>query len=268
MNDAGRDRPGYAKRVLLDLVGSAWVLVPTAAGFTAIMADWAGGGGAGWGAWLGVTGLLVGAGALATRWLTGADRIAERVAAEELEREAAARRARLQNLDRRLKADDDRTTNQALAGLVDLERRLEALTRPAKGKPSAPPELVSKARELIESSLHSLERAADLHEMRSRVITDEARQRIETARLDVIDEVVASITQIIRTLDGLHTLGLDRNRPEGELARMRRELDQSLEVARRVERRMVDLEHRLDGPSQTWEDDGRDAASAGGPSAS
>ena len=40
-----------------------------------------------------------------------------------------------------------------------------------------------------------------------------------------IDEVVASISQIIRTLDGLHTLGLDRNRPEGELARMRRELD-------------------------------------------
>ncbi|MEM1445333.1 MAG: hypothetical protein AAGF84_04710 [Planctomycetota bacterium] len=245
----------YHRRVLLDLFNSGWVLLPSAVGVTSILADWAATGSVtGWGTWLGLTGLLVGAGAMATRWLTGADRIAAKIVEEERQAHADARQRRLAALRHRLLADQDETTNSALVGLIHLEKQLEALlAQPQPGRQAPAPELVGKVRELIDTSLSSLERAAELHEVRARVMTSEAREKVEASRQDVIREVVSSVSQIARAIDGMQTLHLHRNTPAAELSRMRRELDESLDVARRVEQRMTDLEHRLDGHPQGWE---------------
>ena len=111
----------------------------------------------------------------------------------------------------------------------------------------------SKIRELLRSSLHSLERSAELYETKQRVVTQEARQQVRGARESLLNEVSASVDQIIQTLDGLYIRVLSRDKPATDLSRMRQELDTSLEVARRVEERVASLEYDLKGPSQDWD---------------
>ena len=248
-----RNPRNYGKRMFLGLVGSPWVLFPAAAGLTAILADWGATGRLGVLAFAGLTGVAVGAGALVTRWLTRSGRLAELAQAEfEAERQREHDQ-RFAELDRRLGRDGDDRTNQTLAALRELEKRLVELETHEDRNRQPPVEVSAKIRELLRSSVHSLDRSAELYETKRNLVTDEARQRVRETREALLDEVDASVDQIIRTLDGLYTLGLDREKPAAHLARVRRELDTSLDVARRVEERVADLESDLAGPSQTWE---------------
>ncbi|MEM9417634.1 MAG: hypothetical protein AAGA25_01095 [Planctomycetota bacterium] len=244
----------YGKRMFLSLVGSPWVLFPSAAGFTAIMTDWAVTGDLGGLAFAGLAGLAVGAGTLVTRWLTRSDQLAELAVAEAEAEQKREHELRFKRLDQRLRADGDERTNEALEVLRELEKRLIELETHEDRNRQPPVEVGSIIRELIRSSVKSLERSAELFETQKQVVTEEARHRVQEARKELMAEVEASIDQIIRTLDGLYTLGLDRQNPAEELARMRQELDTSLNVARRVEERVADLETNLRSPSQSWEE--------------
>ena len=240
------DPTSFRNRVLLDLVGSPWVLLPTAAGMSGLMMDWAFAGGAGPLTFAGLAGLAVGAGALISRWLTAGDALTAKAVADLEAHELQQRQARLDALDRRLAADGDDRTNRALAGLRELERRVSDLESHDDPARRPPPEIAGQIRELLHTSITSLERSAELHETLHLVVTPDARRRVADTRNALLGEVEASVDQIVTTLDGLYTLGLDREKPEARLARMRRELDASLDVARNVERRLAELETSLD----------------------
>ena len=238
-----RDDSNYGKRLALDLFGSGWVMFPIAAGLTSLMAGWAvQSSGPGF-VVAAAAGIGIGLGALATRWFTGADRMADRAQAEfEREREAQHKQ-RLKTLDHRLYRDGEARTNQALGGLRELDRRYRALANDPERRP--PPEVDSRLNELLELSVRGLERMADLHDTRQDLVTDQAKQQVHDARAKLLDEVERGVDAIVRTLDGLYTLNLNHQRPAQEIAELRDALDTSLVVARRVEDRMAELERDI-----------------------
>jgi hypothetical protein len=67
-----------------------------------------------------------------------------------------------------------------------------------------------------------------------------ARQPILDQRERIVAEVQASIKQLSDTLVAIQSLGAGE-RADGQLARLRDELDQSLAVAKTVEKRVSDL---------------------------
>ena len=237
------DDSNFGKRLALDLLGSGWVMFPFAAGVTSLLAGWAvRADGPGF-VMAGIAGVAMGVGALATRWFTGADRMADRAQAEfERERDAAHKK-RLKTLDHRLYRDGEARTNQALGGLRELDRRFRALQEDPERRP--PPEVDSRMHELLELSVRGLERMADLHDTRQDLVTDEAKQKVHDARAKLLNEVEQGVDAVVRTLDGLYTLKLNHERPAAEIAELRDALDTSLVVARRVEDRMAELERDI-----------------------
>ena len=247
------DRADILKRVALDAVGSGWVVLPALAGATAFVATGIGMVDTPLSAaamvMAGAAGLLVGAGSAVTRWLTGAERVATRMMAEEKAFAAAERRARIAALNERLRKDGALWTNRALAGLLDLEQRVEA-AEAAGG--TGVPEVTDRMRELVTASIRSLERSATLHEAGQRLVTAEARAELAAERQKLLAEVQASINRVVTTLDRLAVMtargeagtGADTE-PAAELQRLRNDLDASLDVARRVGDRMAEVTEQV-----------------------
>ena len=231
--------------MLLDLIASPWVVLPTAAGLTALLVAWGANLGGAVLSFLGVASLLAGAGALVTRWVVGHDAIAKR-AFEEIQDEAERhRREALDTLSARLEGDNDPRTGQCLGALRELDQRLSALLDSGAGGRRAPDEIAALARKLMRSSIMSLERSLQLWQTAHNMVTEQARKPILESREQLLDEVNQSITQLAQVLDQVQTLGLDSD-PGRQLAAVRRELDESLSVAKRVEERIHSLEKDLD----------------------
>lgn len=239
------DRSGFKKKVLLDLVNSTWVLLPVALGASLLLGAWAVEGATNLLGFLGVSSLLAGVGVLATRWVTGHDKIARKVF-EEMQTQAVQQEEQvLEDLHGRLEQDNDPRTGESLRMLRDLSRRIKAMKESGAGH-RPPVEIATKVEKLVQSCIMSLERSLTLWETAQGMMTDEARQSVLKRREQILEEVKISIDYLARTLDGVQALGLDQ-RQDRKLASIRRELDESLDVARRVEERLQSLEADLEG---------------------
>jgi hypothetical protein len=76
--------------------------------------------------------------------------------------------------------------------------------------------------------------------------TKEARDAALGQRERLVEEIRQSVVQLARTIDGVRSLTVQKEH-EHDLSRIRQELDESLDVARRVEERMQSLEVELGG---------------------
>ncbi len=74
--------------------------------------------------------------------------------------------------------------------------------------------------------------------------TKDGRNSTLDARERLLEEVAQSIRQMAQTIDGVLAMGL-QEQSAADLARIRQELDESLNVARRVEERMHSIEQEL-----------------------
>jgi hypothetical protein len=238
------DGSSFRKQVLLDLAMSPFVLLPAAAGMTMLLGSWAVGAATELLAFAGVAGLLAGLGALVTRWITSRDKIAKRVFARNQAARAADKERSLDDLAAQLERDEDPWTGQALATLRGLADRFRDLLDPAKTARTPPVEIAGTVQRLLDYSVESLKGSYRLWETAQKVLTAEARRDVLDKREKLLIEVDHSITQIAKAIDDLHTLGLDTG-PASDLAQMRQELQENLDVARKVERRMHELESEL-----------------------
>ena len=239
------DGSSFRKQVLLDLAMSPFVLLPAALGLTLLLVSWAVGAATQLLAFAGVMSLLTGAGALVTRWIISRDKIAKRVFLRAHEQMAAQKERELDELAAQLEKDEDPWTGQALKTLRVLADRFRDLMDPSKTPRTPPVEIAGTVQRLLDSSYQSLKGSYKLWETSQKVLTEAARREVLEKREKVLVEVDKSITQIAKTIDGLHTLGLDTTTPGADLASMRQELEENLNVARRVERRMNELETEL-----------------------
>ena len=241
------DPSSFRKKVILNLLGSPWTVVPAAGGLTLLLASWAVGSGVALLQVLGVTALLTSIGSLCTRWIFQSDRITREVfEAMQAEAERKAEQE-LDNLDHRLRQDRDPRPEACLAELRDLYDAFKKNTElPKNIGHEAALEITNKVEKLFKSCILSLERTHELwltaREMKSR----QARDSLCEDRERIVQEIQASTQQLARTLDVVHTLAANQGQ-DGQLAQIRQELNQSLEVARRVEQRMQSMEAELGG---------------------
>jgi len=240
------DRSSFRNQVLLDLVMSPFVLLPAALGITLLLASWAVGTAAHVLAFAGVTSLLAGFGALLTRWINK-DQIAERVFERAQSQLDDQKQRALDDLAAKLDRDDDPWTGQALQTLRDLAERCRVLMEPDKSRRPPPVEIIGTVQRLLDSALESLKGSYKLWETAQKLLTEDAKRDVLDRREKLLIEVDHSIGQIAKAIDDLHTLSIEPD-PARDLVAMRHELQENLEVARRVEERMHELESELNPP--------------------
>jgi hypothetical protein len=185
-------------------------------------------------------------GILLTRLLMGSENIARDIL-EEMEKEAITERERaLDSLDQRLSADGDSRTEKSL-------RDLRALARAFQDDQSWLSTLNTKStfdilagvEQLFSRCVLSLEKSLKLWYTAREMTTDKARQPILDQRERIITDVAESIHQLGRILAGIQRIGVHEGEENSELARIRQELDQSLQVAEIVEQRMQSIDREL-----------------------
>ncbi|MEM6733625.1 MAG: HU family DNA-binding protein [Myxococcota bacterium] len=181
---------------------------------------------------------LVGFGTFATKLLSG-DESRAREALNELEQEVEDERQRdLDALAQRLARDSDPRDERLLQ---DLRKLAEEFKRddfwPDDLSSASTFDLMSGVETLFAGCVDSLERQVRLVEIAGNMSTQEARAPLVAERERILDDVGQCITQLGKMYSSIQGLR-GRGRENAELARVRGELDLSLEVAARVQERM------------------------------
>ncbi|MBT8341671.1 MAG: hypothetical protein HKP58_02920 [Desulfatitalea sp.] len=242
------DESRWKRRYLFKLLAHPVCLVPFLVGLTDVMALWTFDISSGAALFAGIAALLFSAGFFLTRLTTGDPTLVRQVT-QRLQAEAVAEREKhLDDLDRRLtEADRDPRPEKCLRDLRALAKAFEqghAWDGALGGRPTV--DILAGVDKLFRQSVLSLEKTLDLGYAAQQLATEAARTPLQQQRERLIDEVAKSIHQLGKVLAGIQSLESGTEHQEGELAAIRQELDQSLEVARRVKKRIASLDEDID----------------------
>jgi hypothetical protein len=242
------DNSRLYRRVFSKLLWSPWTVTPAALGggaltFGAATGNW-------WWMFLGFSGFLTACGTLATNWILRGDSIA-RQAVEELQNETLKQReAKLNDLDRRLRKDKDPTDERIFQQLREYYQAFkDAVQGASLTDRRISFEVTSKVEDLFRACVNSLERSLELKQAAAQMATQQGRRATQAQREQLLEEVAQSVQHMAAIVDDIHALRLEQNTQN--LARLRQELDESIDVARRVEDRMRSLEAELGGRIST-----------------
>jgi len=230
------------RKVFLRLLGHPAVVMPFVLGVTGCTAAWA----LDWPSALGwfamVAGALTSAGAYFTRLILDNGKTASAVVTEMEQHAQQANKAALDDLDRRLvEADNDARPESALRDLRALVRAMDDYAGKTDGLHApAVVDVRSRVQQIFDSSVRSLEQTLQLGATAKQLRMAEARKPLLEQREKIIADIQAGVTQLGATVAALQRLGTGAQSTR-ELARLRDELDQSLEIASRVEERLNTL---------------------------
>jgi hypothetical protein len=235
----------------MNVIRSPWVAVPAVVGAGATgLAALVGGLGYpnGMLSFVGISGLLFGAGMAATRLLFYPESVVASVCEDSVKDELSEHEAYLRELEERLRADQDDRTGRCLQRLRNLQRRVHKRGL-LDGRVNSPmlPEIRPKVEQLYRSCVRSLEKSLEFWQAAMEMATQEARQEMLDRREQLLAEIEGGIRHLAATVDHLRAKQISRHDGERELAQVRRELEMGLEVARRVEQRIDELEGGIVG---------------------
>ncbi len=239
------DKTKLKNKILMSHLTSLWTLVPFLVGTTLIMAAVAFTRKMGITLFAGVSCLLGSAGVFFTQLVLGGEKIQKKVL-EDLQKEEQQNKERILNaLDQQLCADGDPRTEGHLRDLraickALLEKRewLEGLNAGAVF------DIVSTVDQLFQECIRSLERTLEILRLANQVGTEKMRKTLLEERERIITEVGRTIDQLGRILKDLKKREKE-DKVDSNLAQLRRELDQSLEIAKAVDEKMSEWESSL-----------------------
>lgn len=220
---------------------------PFIAGMTAMVATWAMGLRPDAGVLAGIAGIATSAGAFMTKIFLHGETLAKEAIEEASQEDRADREGALDELDARLCEDRDPRTEAALRDLRNLMRAFDELggvTEAGLGAVSST-EIASGVQALFNQCVNSLQQSLKLWHTAARLKTPAARTPILKQRDVIIQEIGKSLRQLGQVLVAIQNLS-SGSEAVSELAKVGRELDQRLEVARQVERRVKAFESQLE----------------------
>jgi hypothetical protein len=237
------DPAALRNKVLVKALRSPVVILPTLLGTWALATAALLGDVTGFFGFLGLTGLVLGVGSGVTRLMLGSSRYATEAVQEVRQAKIEAGEERLRAVERRLEKTREPAVFEDIRLLRQLRRRVIDAVE-SKAFP-VPPEIVSQGEQLYRSCVDSLERSAALWETARNMATAEARDDLMQKRQVMLEEVGRSVHQWARTIDAMEAAPLKRG--ADDLSQLRDEMSANVEVARRVEERMGELERDLSG---------------------
>lgn len=231
------DKERFRRKYMLRLATAPTVFGPVIAGLSTLVAGWSLDL-PGLVPFLGLAAAVVGFGTFATKLIAG-DETRAREALDELEHEVEEEREReLDRLSRRLSSDRDPRDERLLTDLRHLAKEFKNRDFwPADLSSASTFDLMHGVETLFAGCVDSLERQVRLVEIAGNMSTAEARTPLLDERERILDEVAECITQLGKMYSSIQGLR-GHGKENAELARVRAELDRSLEVAARVQERM------------------------------
>ncbi len=222
------------KKVLLDVFASPATLLPAVGGVTALLGSWAFNLGV-WPGFLGVVGILAGLGVSATKLIFGLEKITndayEFVHSQKVKRQED----QLDELDLKLVTDRDPRTQTSLRQLRQLNQDFADDVEQGKVARSAH-DVLKVIEELVTKCVAQLERSYQLWHT-ARGMSGQTKEELLAEREQVIAEVVEAVQHVEKTTGQFRTFTAKKN--EGDLGRLRQELDEAIQVARRAEDRVA-----------------------------
>ena len=217
------------KKVLLDLFASPWTLIPMVGGLSSWLLSWGMNGDTTLNL-IGLGGILVGLGIQASRLIFGIEDLTEKAHGYLTEKQKQERDEQLDQLAVQLRQDDDPRTEECLLRL----RRLYATfgEEPPTGNSIILREKVDK---LFHAAIRQLDRSFQLWEKAKRLPGTTKRPLLEE-RKKAVDEVVLTVNHLTRTVEQYHAFQIKDS--DDELAKLREELDATIEIARRADDRI------------------------------
>lgn len=247
--EANDTRSRIYRRIWLELLWRPAVLLPGTAGGLALLVGMIVPGGRRL-LLPALIGLLFAGSMALVRWLVQHEEILDR-ASRAAEREAARDREReLDRLALRLKADKFSRGPRLLERLRSLREGLrESAEWRGRVDRDTARDLDEKVERLFQGCIAGLERSLELNARARKLANADAGSPLLQAREKVLAEVEASVEGLRRIAEEVQAIALRRIEEEGEeLSRARAELEQSLDLARRVEERVSSLDVELDPP--------------------
>ena len=223
---------------MLDLFASPGTLIPIVVGASSLMFSWAIGGDPVANA-IGIIGVMGGIGHFASRLVFGLESMTKRAYDAMLTRDRDKRDASLDELERKLKQDDDRRTEQCLKELRTL---VEMFTQETKRNTLTAKHhrLVSQVEEIFNASVEQLAKSWELHQL-GKKLTGQAKEKVLRQREQVIQEVIETRDHLAKTMEQMQSLSSGPNK--SELMLLRKELDETLLVAKRTQERMSQIDN-------------------------
>jgi hypothetical protein len=239
------DPTRFRIQVAAKAAATPMVVLPAIAGAGAVLLGLVLGQPAGSLTFLGAVGLLIAGGMAATRLILRSEELARSVHEAAVEDAHEEHEDYLRRLARQLRRDRDDRTGEILRRLHHVHERFredDVLSRAAESAVLL--EIREKIEQLYWSCLRSLERSLVMWRAAREMSTPETRQAVLDRREKLVVEVQNGIAHLETTIDQLVAKSLQRD-DETDMVRVRDELDVGLQVARRVEERMSELEDDL-----------------------
>jgi hypothetical protein len=224
------------RKVFVDLFASPGSVVPVVVGLTSLMYSWAVGGDPMANA-VGIVGVLGGLGYFASRLTLGLETITRRAYESILQQHRDEQNRALDELERRLTADDDPRTEMSLRQLRSLYDTFQQSCQGGKLN-ATHHQLVTQVEDIFHASVRQLKRSLQLHHLGG-TLTGRARDQLIDERERVIREVLETRDHLSSAIEQFQTFALRRN--NSELGRLREELDETLRVAKRTEERIAKI---------------------------
>lgn len=228
------------RKVYLDLFASPYNLIPFAGGLTSLMAGWAVGGEPTLMV-AGLAGVLAGIGVTASRLIWGIEDLTEKAYEYELDKKQKLQEKQLDQLDAKLTKDRDPRTQACLRELRLLYGNLKLAS--AKGNISASSyEVIEGVGKVVDECVKQLEHSHSLWET-ARKMHGPSRDTMMVQRDELIHDVVMTVVDVGKMVESHFLSTSKRNR--SELDNVRRELNESINAARRAEERTAELERTV-----------------------
>lgn len=228
------NRTEFHQRFLLRLACHPVTLVPFAGGVTALAVAWAGD--LPKLVFLGIVGIVASVGAGVTRLIFRGEHIAREVHEDMEKRKDLTVERQLDDLRERLVADRDPRDNELLDELREIVRVFRTDTGWSKRVNSiAAAEIASSVDELFAVCVRKLEASYDHLQTTKNLRAQKAKKALLDQRERLLTEVVASVHELSELLAGVYQLGISGSEEEEQATAVRSRLQQSLELARRVD---------------------------------
>ncbi|MCA9126820.1 MAG: hypothetical protein KDB22_07040 [Planctomycetales bacterium] len=231
------------RKVISELFFAPSVVLPIVGGLSAGLLSWGAGGGNGFLTVAALAGVLGGIGWMVTRVIFKVEEITDRAMQAQLDQQTGEENRRLDQLAALLRTDRDHRTQDYLTLLRSMRSNLEDAVRES-GRQFRSAQIREKFSQIFGAAIDQLRQSYRLWELAQK-LDGPARDETLTERETVLSEIQATVERMRSTVNQFQEMMRTENK--ADLASMRSELDATMEIAKRTEQRMREIEHASDG---------------------